>query len=138
MNTLTFRTLSTFPPELQAQVRAHRFDDLDELVQQCAISLLTASATDTLGDIFDRARSATRRITQDPAFWGRDVDIDADAPVKKEEKIKKKQVVQQVAADHRVSDRRARQIVAEQLERAGQGDLFMCVENDDEESEVTE
>lgn len=134
MNALTARTLSTFPAELQSHVRAHRFDDLDELVQQVALALLEAKSGDTLAKIFNRARSATRRITQDPAFWGRDVDIDAAAPIKKEEKIKKKQVVQQVAADQGVSDRRARQIVAEQLERAKQGDLFSF---SDDESEVT-
>lgn len=132
MNALTFSVLATFPLDLQHDIRAHAYDDLDELVQQCAISLLTASATDTLGEIFARARSATRRVTQDPAFWGRDVDIDADAPVTIKKTIKKKTVVQQVAADQGVSDRRARQIVAEQLERAGQGDLFFEIDGDDE------
>lgn len=129
MNTLTLRTMLTFPPELQHSVRAHRFDDIDELVQQVALSLLEASRDDTMRAIFNRARSVARRFTQDLAHHSRSLESVADvaadggddgAPRAR----KRRKIAREVSADFGVTTRRARQIIAAQVKRAQQGDLF--------------
>ncbi|MHB1062835.1 MAG: hypothetical protein ACYC0G_13120 [Thiobacillus sp.] len=139
MNALTLRTLSTFPPELQSQVRAHRFDDIDELVQQVALALLEARRDDTIRTIFNRGRSACRRFTQDLAHYCRALDAvaglaaaDADADGQRRG-LKRRDITRDIAETFRVTPQRAGQIVDEQLRRAAQGDFFA-----DDGSEVTE
>lgn len=125
MNTLTLRTLLTFPAELQHRVRAHRLDNIDELVQQVALALLEASRDDTMRAIFNRARSACRRFTQDLAHYGRSLDGVANADTHTPAGAKKKRgIAREVSADFRVGVARARQIVRAQIERARMGDLF--------------
>lgn len=128
MNALTLRTMSTFPDELQHRIRAHAYDDFDELVQQVALALLEAGRDDTMRAIFNRARSACRRFTQDIAHYGRDIegiaDV-ADTPTHTPDGGKKqREIAREIATDHGVTARRARQIIAAQLRRARQGDLF--------------
>lgn len=131
MNTLTHRTLAMLPPDTQAKIRAHQYiDDIDEIVQNAALALLEARRDDTVRDVFKRARSGARRRTQDPAYYGRSLDgiadtlaADADAAGAPRAR-KRKEITREVAADFRVTPRRARQIVAQQLQRAQQGDLF--------------
>lgn len=129
MNALTIRTLATFPPELQARCRAHRFmDELDDLVQACAVELLQAHAGDTLAQIFSRARSACRRFTQDLAHYSREIDAELDAAPDDEPSPggggRRREITREVAARQGVTRRRAQMLVAEQIERARQGDLF--------------
>lgn len=137
MNTLTFRTLSTFPAELQSYALAHAYDDFDELVQQVALALLEAKSGDTLRAIFNRARSACRRYTQDLAYYGRGLDGIADPATddKPDDEPpsgggrKRRELTREIAADRGVTARRARQIVAEQVQRAKRGDLFAGYES---------
>lgn len=138
MNALTARTLATFPVELQACIRSHHcshhYDDIEELVQQVALSLLEARRDDTMRAIFNRARSAVRRFTQNPAHYGRDIDgfagvADDDKDPTPPRGKKRRELAREIAADHGVSTRRARQIVAEQVRRAKQGDLFAGYES---------
>ncbi len=127
MNALTLRTLATFPAELQTWIRAHaaRFGDIDELVQQVAVVLLEASRDDTIRTIFNRARSACRRFTQDLAHYGRGLDGVADTHTHAPDGGKKKrEIARSISADYGVTTRRARQIIAAQVKRAQQGDLF--------------
>lgn len=127
VNALTLRTLATFPPELQTRCRAHIYDDFDELVQQVALALLEARRDDTLRAIFNRARSAVRRYTQNPAHYGRDIDgiaEDVAADYTPAGGKKQREIAREISADHGVTTRRARQIIAAQVERAKQGDLF--------------
>lgn len=136
---LTARVLSTFPPSLQAQVRSHSelgFADIHDLVQAAAVALLEARHGDTMLAIFSRARSASRRYTQDPVYYGSPIDGIADtcAHVAAQPTCsrKKREIAREVSADFGVTGRRARQIVAAQLERARQGDLFADDRSDDE------
>lgn len=126
MNALTARTLATFPAELQAQVRSHAFDDIEELVQQVAVALLEASRDDTMRAIFNRGRSACRRFTQDLSHYGRGLDGIADVADEPPSGggRKRRELTREIAADRGVTTRRARQIVAAQVKRAKQGDLF--------------
>lgn len=130
MNALTLRTMRTLPAELQHRIRAHRFDDADELVQQVALSLLEASRDDTMRAIFNRARSACRRFTQDLAHYGRALDrvadlaaadADDDQPRRGQ---KRRDITRDIAETFRVTPQRAGQIVDAQVRRAAQGDLF--------------
>lgn len=135
MNALTARTLSTFPVELQAYIRARSYDDTEELVQQVALALLEARRDDTMRSVFNRARSAVRRFTQNPAHYGRDIDGFADVatddtdPTDPPRGKKRRELAREIAADHGVSTRRARQIIAKQVRRAQQGDLFSGYES---------
>lgn len=135
MNALTARTLSTFPPELQSYIRSHHYDDIEELVQQVALALLEARRDDTMRSIFNRARSAVRRYTQNPAHYGRDIDGFADVADDNDPTNpprgggKKRDLAREIAADHGVTTHRARQIIAKQMERAKQGDLFLEYES---------
>ena len=135
MNALTLRTLATFPSELQARCREHIYDDIDELVQQVALALLQARAGDTLRVIFNRARSACRRFTQDAAHYGRALDgvADTHTPACGGGGEKKREIAREISADLGVTTRRARQVIAAQLRRAEQGDLFADDGSDDDE-----
>lgn len=127
MNALTIRTLATFPPELQARCRAHRFmDELDDLVQACAVELLQAHAGDTLAQIFSRARSACRRFTQDLAHYSRELEDAADDGGDEPSPGggRRREITRRVAEQQGVTRRRAQMLVAAQIERARQGDLF--------------
>ena len=135
---LTLRALSLLPTAEQAKIRALAvFGDLDDLVQNACLAALEAKngglskvkRGDSLRSLAERARSRTRRYTQDPAFYGRsldgiaDVAADADAAGAPRGR-KRREISREVAADFSVTPRRARQIVAAQVERAKQGDLF--------------
>lgn len=137
MNALTLRTLRTFPQELQARCRAHRFmDELDDLVQACAVELLQAKRTDTLAQIFNRARSACRRFTQDLAHYSRELDAELDAAPGNDGEPspggggRRREITRRVAEQQGVTRRRAQQLVAAQVKRARQGDLFSGEGND--------
>lgn len=132
---LSHRVLATFPPSLQAQIRAQAergFDDIDDLVQDAALHLLAGAG-------FGSARSAGRRYTQDPAYYGRSLDGIADTLAAESAQPtrarKKREIAREITADFRVGKRRARQIVAAQLERAKQGDLFVHDEDEDGEDD---
>lgn len=137
MNALTARTLATFPAEIQAQILSHRFDDLDELVQAAALALLEARSGDTMSQIFKRARSAARRFTQDLAHHSRPLDAVAEVAVADRQEptpTRRRDITREIVQAHGVTPRRARQIVAGQIERARMnGDLF----GDDDGSGVT-
>lgn len=134
MNALTLRTLLTFPTDLQHRIRAHaaRFGAGDDLVQDVAEALLEASRDDTIRTIFNRARSANRRFTQDLAHYGRALDAvadlaaaDADADADGQRRgLRRRDITRDIAETFRVTPQRAGQIVDEQLRRAAQGDLF--------------
>lgn len=136
MSPLTRRVLSGFPQEIQALIRAHRFDGDDELVQNVALLLAQEHVCASAGAdvIFSRARSLTRRQTQDPACWaagfGVAEDIDADDVAQActgRRGGERAALVREVAARDGVTLRRAQQRVAAQVERAAQGDLFAGV-----------
>lgn len=131
MNALTYRTLATFPLELQSQVRAHCFDDLDELVQQVALALLEARRDDTVRSIFSRARSAVRRFTQDAAHFGRDLAVaDAAADDDEPQALTRKQIRARIQADIGISTRGAQRMLKQQIERMREnGDLFVADES---------
>lgn len=135
MNALTARTLCTLPAELQTQIRAHRHDDLDELVQAAALALLEAKSSDTMSQIFKRARSAARRFTQDLAHHSRPLDAVAEVAVTDRQEpspTRRRDITREIVQQHGVTQRRARQIVQEQIARAkANRDLFA-----DDESEV--
>lgn len=139
MNALTFRTLGTLPAELQSQIRAHHFDDLDEIVQAAALALLEARAGDTMSKIFSRARSATRRFTQDLAHHSTGIDAVAESAVagrQEQTPMCRRDITREVAQQYGVTPRRARQIVAEQIERTKiNRDLFVDDENRDVEDD---
>lgn len=136
MNALTLRTLSTFPTEHQSQVRAHRFDDINELVQQVALALLEANSDDTIRAIFNRARSATRRFRQNLAHYCRSLDavenIAAGDVTETAAARTRRLTTREITADFGVTTRRGRQIVAAQIERARMGDLFADYGHDDD------
>lgn len=133
MNALTFRTLNTFPLEIQALIRAHAYEDIDELVQACAVELLKARRGDETDlTIFKRARSAVRRLSQDPACYAIGIDdyaevisaADTQAAVTARRGSERAGLVREVARLHKVSRRRAQQLLRRQVERAACGDLF--------------
>lgn len=134
MNTLTLRTMRTFPDELQHMIRAHRFGDIDELVQQVAVAILEARRDDTMRQIFNRARSANRRFTQDLSHYAicmdsvaelAAADATADAGDDRPRRgLRRRDIARDIAETFRVTPQRAGQIVDEQLKRATQGDLF--------------
>lgn len=130
MNALSLRILATFPDGLQSLVRAHAYlGEIDELIQQVALALIEARHSDTLAKIFNRARSACRRYTQDLSHYSLGLDgIAADDKPDDEPPPgggrKRREITREAAADRGVTTRRARQIVAEQVRRAKQGDLF--------------
>lgn len=139
MNALTARTLGTLPAELQQQIRAHRFDDLDELVQAAALALLEAKRGDTLAQIFNRARSNVRRFSQDVAHHSRPLDgvaEIADGGGDEPSPLRRRDIAREIAREHGVTARRARQIVAEQIARAKTNrDLFADDGNDGDDGE---
>jgi len=149
MNPLTLRAIRSFPDELQHRIRAYRFGDIDDLVQQVGLALVQAKSSDTMRVIFNRARASCRRYTQDLAHYARSLDAVADAADDDFNRARsacrrytqdlahyaaddeptpgggrKRQIAREIAADHGVTTRRARQIIAAQLRRAKQGDLF--------------
>lgn len=130
MNTLAVRTLLTFPADLQHRIRAHaaRHGDGDDLVQDVAEALLEAKSGDTIRTIFNRARSANRRFTQDLAHYGRALDAVADLAAGADDQtrrgLKRREIARDLAETFGVTMQRAGQIVDEQLKRAEQGDLF--------------
>lgn len=131
MNALTLRALAALPLETQAQIRAHQYiDDLDEIIQNAWLARLETGSDDddAMRSIADRARSDSRRYTQDPAYYGRGLDGIADTCAGAVERPtrarKKREIVLEVTADFRVGKRRGRQIVDRQIDRAKLGDLF--------------
>lgn len=136
MNALTARIFATFPPELQSQVRSHRFDDIDEVVQAVALALFEARGKTTMYQIFKRARSNVRRFSQDLARHSAGLDAVAEIAVADQQDptpLRRRDITRELAQTHGVTPRRARQIVAEQIERAKVNrDLFA-----DDKSEVT-
>lgn len=132
---LTFRVLAGLPAAEQAKIRAlaAMFGDLDDLVQNAWLAALEAKRGglaqvkrgDTVRTLADRARCRTRREnTQDPAFYGRGLDGIAETAADATRSRKRREITREVTADFGVTPRRARQIVARQLQRAQQGDLF--------------
>lgn len=136
MNALTARIFATFPPELQSQVRSHRFDDIDEVVQAVALALFEARGKTTMYQIFKRARSNVRRFSQDLARHSAGLDAVAEIAVADQQDptpLRRRDITREIVQQHGVTPRRARQIVAGQIERAKiNGDLFLDDENDDD------
>lgn len=146
---LTIRALSLLPSAEQSKLRALAvFGDLDDLVQNAALAMLEAKngglaqvkRGDSVRSLAARARSRSRRYTQDPVYYSRSIDgIDgiadtlAHVAAQPTAARKKREIAREVAADHRVTTRRARQIIAAQVERARQGDLFADDGSDDGE-----
>lgn len=131
MNALSHRVVATLSKTLQALIAAHRYDDLDELVQQVALARLEAEAGDSDDAIFSRARSAVRRQTQDVAHWsvghldGFDIATDDVIAARTARRgSERADLVREVAQLRKVTRRRAQQLVKTQLERVVQGDLF--------------
>lgn len=138
MNALTARTLCTLPAELQTQIRAHRHDDLDELVQAAALALLETRSGDTMAAIFKRARSAARRFTQDLAHHSAGLDAVAEVAAGRQEPtpLRRRDITREIVQQHGVTQRRARQIVQEQIARAkANRDLFADNGNDGDDWE---
>lgn len=153
MNTpsLTLRALATLPPELQKKIRAHRFDNQDDLIGQVVLELLeagldVAAVTNSgarlgqLGQVFDRARSAVRRFTQDPAHWsaghGLDDEIDpADVMAARTARRGgvRREAVLETAKREGITERAAQMRLKKTIERARWGDLFAGDENDGED-----
>lgn len=138
MNPLTLRAMNTFPAELQHRIRAHRYGDIDDLVQQVGLALLQAKASDTMRKIFDRGRSGTRRFTQDFAHYSRSLDAVAglaaagEAGDETQRGLTRREIARDLAETFGVTQQRAGQIIDEQLRRAEQGDLFLGDGSDDE------
>lgn len=127
MNALTLRALALLPSAERAKIRAHKYlDELEDLVQNAWIELLEMESGDTMRSLADRARSDSRRFTQDPAHYSRPLDGIADVAVDKQptRARKKKEIVLEITADFKVGKRRGRQIVDRQIDRARLGDLF--------------
>jgi hypothetical protein len=124
---LTFRTLASLPPELQALPRAdvqeHPCDDLSEL--ELAALEITDAATDARR-IYNRARSRLRRHTQDPAHYAIGIVFERHDIEKSAEQgsLRYADFVREAARQQHVTLRRAQQLVKQQLARAMQGDLF--------------
>jgi len=100
------------------------------LIQNYALAWIEARAGDSLDSIFGRARSRTRKLSQDPSHYGQGVDSaataaddDAGRPAWSAPATKK-QVRAQVEADLGLSRRTAQRAIARQLDRARMGDLF--------------
>lgn len=144
MDALTFRALSLLPSVEQSKIRALAvFGDLDDLVQNAWLATLEAKSGglanvkrgvkrgDSVRSLADRARSRSRRYTQDPVYYSRSLESVADvaadggddgAPRAR----KRREITREVTADFGVGGRRARQIVAAQIERVRvNGDLFL-------------
>lgn len=146
---LTHRALSLLPAAEQVKIRAlAAFGDLDDLVQNAHLAALEAKRGglarvkrgDSVRSLADRARSRTRRYTQDPVYFSRGLDGIADVAEAAAEKAprarKRREITREVAADFRVTPRRARQIVSAQVERAKQGDLFADSDDGDDEGDA--
>lgn len=133
MNALTMRALATFPDGLREEIRSHAFaDELDDLVQQAALALLEAGGA--AGDVFRKARSATRRFTQNPAYYGVGIDDLAlavpDADDEPTPTPTRRQVRKQIEADLGISTRAAQRALKKQLARVREnGDLFVADES---------
>lgn len=140
MNPLTLRTLALLPVADQEKIRAHKYrDELDELVQNAWLARLETGtgSGDTMRSPADRARSRTRRRKQDPACYGRPLDGIAANDKHKQPTLalKKREIVQEVAADFGVTTRRGLQIVSSQIERAKMGDLFIAGDGSGDEDD---
>jgi hypothetical protein len=130
---LTYRALAALPSGLQTLARAHArqhpADDLDDLIGELALALaeLADRATDP-ARVYNRARSRLRRQTQDPAHYAIGIDDEHHDTAQDDEPsaLRRRDVVREIAAQQRVTMRRAQQIIKQQLARAAQGDLFVA------------
>lgn len=130
MDAMTRRALGALPPPLQAFVRSDKYNEAADLIGQLAIAWLEAAPEDTLEKIYNKARSACRRFTQDKSHYSVSYDPLAHdvkttdeqsewAPTKRADRVK------ELAEHLGVTPRRAQQILKAQLEKAGRdGDLF--------------
>lgn len=141
---LTFRALALLPAAEQGEIRAvAHFGDLDDLVQNAWLAALEAKRSglsnvkrgDSVRSLADRARSCSRRYTQDPVYYGRSLDGLADMPVEPQAAggMTRREIAREITADFRVGPRRARQIIERQIDRARMGDLFADLDGDDDE-----
>ncbi len=127
---LTLRALAELPAPLANKVRAHAYRaETADLISEVWISLAEASAGDSLGKIFNRARSRTREFSQDPAhygvaIYGREDLAEGDAPVYSARV--RGEASASMAAREGISRRAAQYRIKKQRERGeqGQGDLF--------------
>jgi hypothetical protein len=130
---LSYRALAALPQPLQQlawqHVQLHRADQLGELVSELAIAAIELADADAQ-QIFNRARSRLRRQTQDIAYYAAALDVERQDVAEDEEDEGEKphfreEIVREIAQRHRVTLRRAQQIVRRQIERARAGDLFL-------------
>lgn len=156
MNSLTLRALMALPQPLQQKVRAHRFDERDDLIGQVALELLeagldVAAVTNStarlgqLGQVFNKARAAVRRFSQDPAHYssrygyGLEEEIDPDevtAARTRRRGVERREIVLETARRAGITERAAQLRVKKTLARAtANGDLFSGCENGGEEEE---
>jgi hypothetical protein len=142
MDQLTKAALGALPAGLQAFVNGDRYNNKRELIQNCALEFLKAKSTDTLEQIYKRARARTRRYTQDIVHFS----CAYDDSNRKHEKalefhrnlfvmdegeeeaavLKRSERTKALAETLGVSQRRAQQIVKQQLDDTKrQGDFFV-------------
>lgn len=142
MDYLTKAALLALPVGLQALVNSDRYNNKRELIQNCALEFLKAKSTDTLEQVYKRARARTRRFTQDIVHFSCAYD-DGNRKHEKalefhrnlfvmdegeEEAAARKRAdrTKALAKELGVSQRRAQQIVKQQLDDTKrQGDLFV-------------
>jgi hypothetical protein len=124
----TAKALEFLPKPLQtlaeAHVRQFPVDDLGELASELFVSLTEAKSSDTIPEMFARARSKIRRFESGRIVPGMLIDYDdndIDTPRKRREYVA---MTQERLG---VSQRRAQQLVAAAIKRlkdGDQGDLF--------------
>lgn len=128
------QALLALPPRLQVLIKQHPYAvDRDELVQNVWAALLDAqlaadgdnSCVDHM-QVFNRARSATRRYGQDYAHYATSIDDVAETELLAEEQeeapVRRGEYVRQIAKECGISVRRAQQLVNEQLAQIRAGD----------------
>jgi hypothetical protein len=132
MTALTWRALAALPPSLQElawqHVMAHPSDDIDDVISEVAVASLELGLAADAALVFNRARSRMRRASQDPAHYAVGIDIERhDVEIEGDDEpsaLRRADIVREIAQQRRVTQRRAQQLVKQQLARASQGDLF--------------
>lgn len=131
MNALTARALAALPADLQTQARqhcrTHVGDRLDDLISELWLSLAVARPSDTQEIIFKRARSATRRFTQDISHFSRALDEDEAIENQnhcESETFNRADITREIADQEQITKRAAQYRIKKQIERAKHGDLF--------------
>lgn len=120
MHALTARALALLPAPLQSFCKTDsKYNDIAELVSECHAQLLAADADTDLLTIYQRARSACRRYTQDLSHYSRkfsSIEHSVAAPEPAEPTPdRRRDYVRRIAEERGVTLRRAQQIVKQML-----------------------